>query len=116
MLPSSTPVGTYNVTVTYSGRPSAAVSANVVARNFGFATQTANGQGPAQATYGGYDLNRFTTGTLGQWSIRPANPGDTEWCCGERASDPIRLRISMAAAPAIRPPRERCKCSWEESP
>ena len=45
MLPSSTPAGTYNVTVTYSGRPSAAVSANVVARNFGFATQTANGQG-----------------------------------------------------------------------
>jgi len=76
MLPSSTPAGTYNVTVTYSGRPSAAVSANVVARNFGFATQTANGQGPAQATYGGYDLNRFTTGTLAQWSIRPAKPGD----------------------------------------
>ena len=76
MLPSSTPVGTYNVKVAYSGQTSAAVSANVVARNFGFATQTSNGQGPAQATYGGYDLNRFTTGTLGQWSIRPAKPGD----------------------------------------
>ena len=75
MLPSSTPAGR-KLTVAYSGRTSAAVSANVVARNFGFATQTSNGQGPAQATYGGYDLNRFTTGTLAQWSIRPAKPGD----------------------------------------
>jgi uncharacterized protein (TIGR03437 family) len=76
MLPSSTPAGSYKVNVTYNGQTSAAVTVNVVEHNFGFATQTANGQGPAQATYGGYDLNRFTTGTLGQWSLRPAKPGD----------------------------------------
>lgn len=76
MLPSSTPAGAYNVTVTYNGQPSAASPVNVVERNFGFATQASNGQGPAQATYGGYDLNRFTTGTLAQWSLRPAKPGD----------------------------------------
>lgn len=76
MLPSSTPDGAYNVTVTYNEHTSAASRVNVVERNFGFATQTSNGQGPAQATYGGYDLNRFTTGTLAQWSLRPAQPGD----------------------------------------
>ena len=76
MLPSSTPAGAYDVRVTYNGRTSAASQVNVVERNFGFATQTSNGQGPAQATYGGYDLNRFTTGTLAQWSLRPAKPGD----------------------------------------
>ena len=76
LLPSSTAAGAYNVTVTYNGQTSAAYRVNVVARNFGFATQATNGQGPAQATYGGYDLNRFTSGTLGQWSLRPAKPGD----------------------------------------
>jgi uncharacterized protein (TIGR03437 family) len=76
MLPSSTASGAYNVKVTYNGQTSAASLVNVVERNFGYATQTSNGQGPAQATYGGYDLNRFTTGTLASWSLRPAKPGD----------------------------------------
>ena len=76
MLPSSAPAGAYDVRVTYNGQTSLPVRMNVVERNFGFATQTSNGQGPAQATYGGYDLNRFTTGTLAQWSLRPAHPGD----------------------------------------
>ena len=76
LLPSSTPAGAYNVTVTYNGQTSAAYPANVVAHNFGFATETSNGQGPAQATYNNYVLNRFTTGTLLQWGLRPANPGD----------------------------------------
>jgi len=76
LLPSGTAVGAYDVRVTYNGQISAPYRVNVVARNFGFATQATNGQGPAQATYGGYDLNRFTTGTLGQWSLRPAKPGD----------------------------------------
>jgi uncharacterized protein (TIGR03437 family) len=76
MLPSSTPAGAYNVQVTYNQVQSAPVRAIVVAHNFGFATQSSNGRGPAQATYGGYDLNRFTTGTLGQWSLHPAKPGD----------------------------------------
>jgi uncharacterized protein (TIGR03437 family) len=76
MLPSSTAAGAYDVKVTYNGQTSTASRVNVVQRNFGFATQASNGQGPAQATYGGYDLNRFTTTTLGQWSMRPAVPGD----------------------------------------
>lgn len=76
MLPSSTAAGAYDVKVTYNGKTSAASRVNVVDRNFGFATQSANGQGPAQTTYSGYDLNRFTTGTLAQWSLRPAKPGD----------------------------------------
>ncbi|MGD0773026.1 MAG: hypothetical protein ABSC05_09420 [Candidatus Solibacter sp.] len=76
MLPSSTPAGAYNVKVAYNGQTSAASPVNVVERNFGYATQASNGQGPAQATYGGYDLNRFTTSTLGQWSLRPAKAGD----------------------------------------
>jgi len=76
LLPSGTAVGAYNVAVTYNGQTSAPYRVNVVARNFGFATEAENGLGPAQATYGGLDLNRFTTGTLGQWSLRPAKPGD----------------------------------------
>jgi len=76
MLPSSTSAGAYDVRVTYNSQASAPSRINVVEHNFGFATQTSNGQGPAQATYGGYDLNRFTTGALAQWSLRPAKPGD----------------------------------------
>ncbi|MGP0071035.1 MAG: hypothetical protein ACLPWF_03770 [Bryobacteraceae bacterium] len=75
LLPSGTPAGVYNVTVTYNNQTSNAVSINVVDHNFGFATETSNGQGPAQATLGEYDLNRFTTGTVGQWSLQPAHPG-----------------------------------------
>ena len=81
LLPSSAAPGDYNVTVTYNGAPSAAFATTVVARNFGFVTQASNGAGPAQATYGGYDLNRFTTSTLAyaghNWALRPAKTGDT---------------------------------------
>lgn len=77
LLPSTAAAGDYNVTVTYNNVASAATKVKVVERNFGFATQSQNGSGPAQATYGGADLNRFTTGTLGQWSTRPAKAGDT---------------------------------------
>jgi len=76
MVPSSTPVGAYNVTVTYNGQTSAPSLVNVVPRNFGLATQTASGHGPVQATYNGLNLNRFTTTMLGGWSARPAAPGD----------------------------------------
>jgi uncharacterized protein (TIGR03437 family) len=77
MLPSTAAAGDYDVRVTYNGSTSAPYRVKVVERNFGFATQSQNGQGPAQATYGGLDLNRFTTGSLGQWSTRPAKPNDT---------------------------------------
>ncbi len=77
MLPSSTPAGDYDVKVTYSGQTSAASRVKVVERNFGYATQAQNGQGPAQATQGDGSLNRFTSGTLGTWKMHPAKPGDT---------------------------------------
>jgi uncharacterized protein (TIGR03437 family) len=77
LLPSTAAIGIYNVTVAYNGQTSAPQQVNVVAHNFGFATQAQNGQGPAQATYGGYNLNRFTTGTLGQYALHPAHAGDT---------------------------------------
>ena len=76
LLPSSTAAGAYDLRVTYNGQASAPERVNVVDRNFGYATQTQDGAGPAQATYGGLDLNRFTTGTLAQYSTRPAKPGD----------------------------------------
>lgn len=76
MLPSTTPAGAYDVKVTFNGQTSAAKRVNVVERNFGFATQAQNGQGPAQATYGGLDLNRFTTGQSANWATRPAKAGD----------------------------------------
>jgi uncharacterized protein (TIGR03437 family) len=76
LLPSSTAIGVYDVRVTYNGQASAPKQVNVVTSNFGYATQAQNGAGPAQATYGGLDLNRFTTGTLAQYSTRPARSGD----------------------------------------
>ncbi|MBZ5594776.1 MAG: hypothetical protein LAP39_21230 [Acidobacteriia bacterium] len=80
MLPSTAAPGDYNVTVTYNGATSAPEPATVVARNFGFVTQASSGAGPAQATYGGYDLNRFTTGTVAfaghNWSLHPAVVGN----------------------------------------
>ena len=77
LLPSSTAAGAYDLRVTYNSQASAPKRVNVVATNFGYATQSQNGAGPAQATYGGLDLNRFTTGTLAQYSTRPARPGDS---------------------------------------
>ncbi|MCX6636786.1 MAG: hypothetical protein NT090_17145 [Acidobacteria bacterium] len=77
LLPSATAAGDYDVRVIYNGQVSAARRVKVVERNFGFATQAQTGAGPAQATYGGADLNRFTTGTVGTWAVRPAKAGDT---------------------------------------
>jgi uncharacterized protein (TIGR03437 family) len=76
LLPSTVTAGDYDVRVTYNNQPSAPSRVKVVDRNFGFATQAQNGSGPAQATYGGYNLNRFTTGQIGQWATRPAHIGD----------------------------------------
>ncbi|MCE5307105.1 MAG: hypothetical protein LLG20_05645 [Acidobacteriales bacterium] len=77
MLPSPTAPGDYDVKVTYNGATSAAYRVKVVERNFGFATQAQNGAGPAQATYGRRDLNRFTTGRIADWDLRPAKLNDT---------------------------------------
>lgn len=76
LLPSSAAPGAYDVRVTYNGQTSNAQRVQVVARNFGFATQSQNGQGPAQATINDAFLNRFTTGQLDRFQTRPAQPGD----------------------------------------
>ena len=76
LLPSTASAGDYDVRVISNNQTSAPFRVKVVERNFGFATQSQNGQGPAQATYGALDLNRFTTGTLGTYSTRPARAGD----------------------------------------
>jgi uncharacterized protein (TIGR03437 family) len=76
LLPSSAAAGAYDVRVTYNNQTGAPRRVQVVDRNFGFATQSQNGQGPAQATYGGADLNRFTTGRVANFTTRPARGGD----------------------------------------
>jgi uncharacterized protein (TIGR03437 family) len=76
LLPSTAAAGDYDVRVIYNGQTSAPRRVKVVERNFGFATQTADGAGPAQATYSGRDLNRFTTGNIADWTTRPAKIGD----------------------------------------
>ena len=77
LLPSTAAAGDYDVKVTYNNQTSAAARVTVVDRAFGFATQAQNGTGPAQATYGGYDLNRFTTGQIDIWATRPAHVRDS---------------------------------------
>jgi uncharacterized protein (TIGR03437 family) len=81
LLPSATPAGDYDVRVIYSGRSSTAKRVKVVERHWGFFTANSAGNGPIQATYGGYNLNRFTTSTISfggnTWELKPAKAGDT---------------------------------------
>ena len=84
-LPSSVAPGTYNVTVSYNGTPSASQSVTVVARSLGIAASNSAGTGPAQATIGnvngGISLVRLTAGSVAfggyTWTLGPAHPGDT---------------------------------------
>ncbi|MBI2687631.1 MAG: hypothetical protein HYX27_15070 [Acidobacteria bacterium] len=85
LIPSTAAAGAYDVRVIYNGQTSAPRRVNVVERNFGFATVTQDGNGPAQATNaslnGGVSLVRFTTGSISfsgrEWQYRPAYPGET---------------------------------------
>jgi uncharacterized protein (TIGR03437 family) len=85
LLPSTATAGAYDVRVINNGQTSAARRVNVVDRNFGFATISQDGAGPAQATNaslnGGVSLIRFTSGTISfnglNWQHRPAYPGET---------------------------------------
>ena len=85
LLPSSAAAGAYDVRVIYNGQTSAARRVNVVERNFGFATVSQDGAGPAQATNaslnGGVSLVRFTSGSISfnnlTWQYRPVYPGET---------------------------------------
>jgi uncharacterized protein (TIGR03437 family) len=72
ILPSNTPVGPANVTVTYNGQTSAAASINVVKTQFGLFTQNAQGNGPGIAqVFSGSAAPVFMGLTT------PAHPGDT---------------------------------------
>lgn len=85
LLPSGTAAGDYDIRVIYNSATSAAVRIKVVERNFGFATVSQDGAGPAQATNaslnGGVSLVRFTSGNITfnnlTWQYRPAYPNET---------------------------------------
>lgn len=76
LLPSSTPVGDYNVTVRYNGVSSGPARVTVMQRNLGIFTANSGGYGPAQAlNRGEAELNRFAVGQVGRYPTRPAIPG-----------------------------------------
>ena len=84
LLPSTIPLGTYEVRVTYNGVTSPPANVTVVARSFGIATADSSGSGPAQATNGavngGISLVRYTSGSVSfggfTWVLGPAHGGD----------------------------------------
>lgn len=88
IVPSTTPEGTYDVTVTAGGRTSAPERVSVVARRFGLITS--NGAGFGRAAALNYvsaqrtDINRYSVGRLGAYTTSPAYPGQniTLWGTG----------------------------------
>jgi uncharacterized protein (TIGR03437 family) len=68
VLPSSTPVGTGTVTVTYNGQTSGSLPVTVVASNFGMYTLSQDGTGPAVVTTPGFQAITLTA---------TSKPGDT---------------------------------------
>lgn len=68
ILPSSTPVGTGTITLTYNGSSSAPAPITVVGRGFGTFTVNQGGSGPGIITYADYSLVTPT---------KAANPGET---------------------------------------
>jgi uncharacterized protein (TIGR03437 family) len=68
LLPSSTPVGTGTVTVTYNNQTSATLPVTVVKSNFGIYTLSQDGTGPAVLTTPGFQVVTLTA---------TAKPGDT---------------------------------------
>ncbi len=83
IAPSSLAVGNYNLTVTNNnGITSGAFGVTIVARKADLVTQDSSGNGLAvmqnyvSATQ--LDINRFTTQTIGGFTISPAKPGQTE--------------------------------------
>jgi uncharacterized protein (TIGR03437 family) len=78
VLPSTAPVGAYNLTVTNGASTSAAFRTNVVANKPGIVTADGSGSGQAQATIGGgLILDRTSAqGMLDIFDTRPAHPGE----------------------------------------
>jgi uncharacterized protein (TIGR03437 family) len=81
ILPSTLAVGNYNVTVTASGATSAPFQTTVAAIKPELFTGDASGSGLALVqnvvSASQYDVNRFTTGSVGGTTISPAKPGET---------------------------------------
>ena len=88
VLPSSLAVGNYNVTVTNGTSVSAPFPVSVVQRKIGLLTQSTDGSG--LATVQNYispsqlDIDRFTAGSVGGYTISPAKPGQIliAWATG----------------------------------
>jgi uncharacterized protein (TIGR03437 family) len=81
IVPSSLPVGNYNVTVTASGATSAPFPTTVSSSKPELFTGDASGSGLVLAqnvvSASQYDVNRFTTTTVGGFTVSPAKPGQT---------------------------------------
>jgi uncharacterized protein (TIGR03437 family) len=100
ILPSTVPVGTYNVTVTYNNATSAPLPVPVMQRKPGFITADSSGSGLVldqnYISQTQYDINRFTTGTAFGSTISPGHPGQTmiAWLTG---LGPVPYADNMAA-------------------
>jgi uncharacterized protein (TIGR03437 family) len=79
VLPSSVAPGTYNVTVSYNGSTTAGFPVQVVAKKPGFITADSTGNGLVVAqnyvSASELDVARFTTGSIGGYTVSPAHPG-----------------------------------------
>lgn len=88
VLPSTVAAGSYNVTVTSSGTASAGFAVTVVKIKPGLITQDSTGTGLVVAqnfiSASQLDINRFTTGSVGGFTISPTRPGGTiiAWATG----------------------------------
>jgi uncharacterized protein (TIGR03437 family) len=77
LLPSSVPTGTYFMTAHLNTTATQPVEFEVLPRKPGIVTAEGSGRGLAQATLeGAAILQRTTTGRLGDFTTRPAKPGD----------------------------------------
>ncbi len=78
VLPSTAPVGAYDVRVTNGANSSAPFRTSVVARKPGVITANGGGTGPAQATLSGQLILQRNTdlGKIGIFDTRPARPGE----------------------------------------
>ena len=80
LLPSNTPMGAGNFTVTYNGQTSAPVAHGITASNVGILTLDSSGLGPAIITYPDYGLvSAAKAANCGgpNTACGAANPGDT---------------------------------------
>lgn len=102
VLPTSTPTGNYNVTVTAPGGTSPPFPVTVVAQKFDLLTVNSSGTGRALVqnvvSSSEYDLNRFTTGSSNGYTYSPAKPGQTliAYGTGLNSSTPIAVTVIIA--------------------